>query len=105
MAASILMVACTEKAKIRIQNNVSSVRMNDIRWGDISIGGNLLPGQTTKEITILKRNESLPKSFSVSFILEANDQEVFLTTEEEYLLDLYDDITIVINDDTPVFNP
>ena len=97
-----LLQSCYKRGKIRVVNQVSSVRMNNISWGPVSLGGELLPGQSTEMIEVRKHDEKLPSMYTLNFTLQGNGNEVALRTREAYMLDEDDELTIVITDETPV---
>lgn len=102
---AIMLHSCNKPGKIEIQNNISQVEISDVRWGDVSISYSLLPGETSQKITINKYTEELPASKSITFKMRANEMTVYLETKEEYLLKEDQDLLIILDDNTPVFNP
>ena len=101
----IFLQSCYKPGNIRIQNNITKVKIIDVKWGDVYIATELLPGETSEKLKILKDKEKLPKSNKISFKMEANNESIYLETEEAYLLDEDEDLLIVLNDDTKVKNP
>jgi hypothetical protein len=99
------MASCYKPGKIQIQNNVTQVKLVDVKWGDVYIADELLPGESSKKITIQKYDQKLPSNQRVSFKMTANNQTIFLETEEEYLLKEDDDLLIILDNETQVQNP
>lgn len=102
---AIMLHSCNKPGKIEIQNNISQVEISDVRWGDVSIAYSLLPGETSPKIIINKYTEKLPASKSITFKMKANEMSVYLETKEKYLLKEDQDLIIILDDNTPVFNP
>lgn len=97
--------SCYDPGKIQVQNNISNVRIQDVYWGDIYLAGELLPGQTGEERELQKRDEELPSSHRVTFVMTANQKTIYLQTNSSYYLDEGGHLLIELNDDTPVSNP
>lgn len=95
-----------QEGKVSIQNNISNVRVTDVSWVNYNLAGNLLPGQTSSERTIIEYEKNkFPKIGNVRFTMTANDKSIYLETIEEYRLDEGQTLEIVLNDSTEVFNP
>lgn len=103
--AAILLQSCHKSADIQLQNNISKVRITDIKWGDHYLSSELLPGETSTKMSIAHSDESLPAKHKVSFTMTANQKYVYLETVEEFLLDEDDDLLITLTDSTQVRNP
>jgi hypothetical protein len=101
----VIMQSCYKPGDIHVQNNITQVKIVDIKWGDNYIATELLPGETSEKLTIRKYDEKLPRSHRISFKMTANNKSIYLETEQEYLLDEDDDLLIVLTDDTKVKNP
>ena len=101
----ITLQSCYKPGDIQVQNNITKVKIVDVKWGDIYVSTELLPGETSEKLTIHKYDEKLPGSHKISFKMTANNKSIYLETEEEYLLDEDDDLLIVLTDDTKVKNP
>lgn len=97
--------SCQEPADIRIQNNISQVKITSVRWGEIYMAYELLPGTTSDKIRINPIDMKLPASQKVSFVMESNGKSIYLETNEIYALDEGEDKLIVIDDSTKVYNP
>lgn len=102
---AVIFQSCYEPGEIQVQNNISQVKINDVKWGDVYIATELLPGEKSPKLRIQKYEEKLPGSHKISFKMTANDKSVYLETEEEYLLEEDDDLLIVLTDETEVVNP
>jgi len=98
-------VSCDKEAEVRVKNSVSNVEMESISWNGEPISGNLLPGMTSDYRVIRDTKREWPKNGTVSFTMSANGQQVFLRTTKSYTLDEGDQLTITIDDNTPVVNP
>lgn len=96
--------ACYKPGEIKVQNNIDRVEILDVKWGDIRVASSLLPGETSDKIDIEKRQETLPSSHTVSFVMMANDKLVYLETVESFSLDEDEEIVIELNDETKVSN-
>ncbi len=102
---ALIMQSCYKPGDIQIQNNIDQVKIVDVRWGDIYLATELLPGESSDKLKIRKNDEKLPSSHEVSFKMTANDNTIYLETEEKYLLDEDGDLLIILSDDTKVKNP
>ena len=104
---AICLHSCYKEAEIRVQNNISNAKILDVRWGDIIIDYELLPGQTSGKITIEEESNTikLPSSNKVCFIMDVNNKSIYLETVEEYKLNYDDDKLIIIDNQTKVRNP
>jgi len=100
-----LMQSCYKSGDIQLKNNISQVKILDVKWGDTHIATELLPGETSGKWKIEHHDEKLPSSHKISFTMTANNKSVYLETEEEFLLDQDDDLLIVLTDTTKVKSP
>ena len=100
-----LLQACYKPGDIQVQNNISNVKIVDVKWGDIYIATELLPGETSEKLTIEEYREKLPSSHKITFKMSANNKSIYLETVDEYLLDEEDDLLIILSDETEVENP
>lgn len=100
-----MLQSCYKPGKITIKNNISQVEIQNVKWGDIVVASSLLPGESSYPKIINKYTEKLPSSKTISFKMTANGKTVYLETKEEFLLKEDDDILIILDDNTPVFNP
>lgn len=101
----IILQACHKPGEIRVQNNISKAVITDVKWGDIRISNELLPGETSSKTKIDRHTQKLPARNTVSFIMNANQKSIYLVTDESYLLDEDDLLHIVLDDNTKVSNP
>lgn len=97
--------SCYEPGTIEVKNSISNAKINQVKWGDVYLGTNLLPGQSTGKLSVQKEDQKLPASNKIKFILVANNRQVYLETEELYSLDQEEDKTIVLTDSTAVITP
>ncbi|PKP12080.1 MAG: hypothetical protein CVU09_00865 [Bacteroidetes bacterium HGW-Bacteroidetes-4] len=100
-----IMQSCYKPATIRVQNNITQVKIVDVKWGEVYLATELLPGETSEKSSIEKYEKELLGKHPVSFIMTANNKSIYLETEEEFLLNEDDDILIILTDDTQVKNP
>ncbi len=103
--AALTLQSCYKPGDIQIQNKITQVTIEDVRWGDLYIAYELIPGESSGNVTIRKYDEKLPASHNVSFKMTANNKSIYLQTEEEYYLDEDGDLLIILTDDTKVRNP
>lgn len=103
ICAGLFLQSCDKDGKIKIQNNITKVVITDVQWGNQHVAWQLLPGETSNEVTIDESN--LPSKQKVSFRMTANNKTVYLETVEEFFLDEDDEITITLTDETGVKNP
>lgn len=101
----LIMFSCYKPGDIQVQNNITKVKIVDVKWGDIYIATELLPGEKSGKLTINKYEETLPASHKISFKMTANNKTIYLETEEIFLLEEDDDLLIVLTDETKVKNP
>ncbi|MBB4037052.1 hypothetical protein GGR21_002966 [Dysgonomonas hofstadii] len=100
--------SCDNNARVSVTNKVSNVRLENISYGDISLGSSkLIFGETTGERTISDRWDGIkfPMNEKVQFYMVSGDNRVLLITKESYKLDEDQHLNIVIDDDTDVINP
>ena len=105
MFALITLQSCYKAGSIEVQNNISQVEILDVKWGEIYLSSELLPGQTSEKISIEKREKKLPFSSKISFTMYANSKTIYLETQEEFLLNEDQDLLIILDDNTKVKNP
>lgn len=103
--SAIVMQSCYKPGDIQVQNNITQVKIIDVKWGNTRIATELLPGEASEKLTIEKYEEKLPSSHKISFIMTANNKSIYLETEEEFLLNEDDFLLITLTDDTEVKNP
>jgi hypothetical protein len=109
LVAIFTLASCIKESKIRVQNMLPKAIVKNVEWAGVPISSQILPGQTSNEITIYE-NESyydikLPASKPVKFYISLNGDLVFVQTKASFRLNEDDDLTIVIADTTQVFNP
>ena len=105
ICAGFLFQSCYKPGDIKVQNNITQVKIVDVKWGDIYIATELLPGEASEKLTIDKYLEKLPGKHKLSFKMTANNKSIYLETEEEYYLGEDDDLLIILTDDTKVKSP
>ena len=103
---SVLLLSCYDEAKIQVTNNVHNVRLDNISFSKVSIGSNLLPGETKETvISDMYKDISFPVTAQLEFYMVKGDRRVYLRTKKYYQVDKGETLTIVIKDDTEVVNP
>lgn len=103
--AILLLQSCYKPGEIQVKNNITKVKISDVKWGDIYIATDLFPGESSKKLTIDRYEEKLPGSHKISFKMTANNKSIYLQTEVEYLLNEDDDLFVTLTDSTKVKNP
>lgn len=104
-------IGCAEKpGKISVQNSIRGVVISDVRWGDIFITDQLLPGEASNSITVYDAGDdsygvNLPTAYPIRFYMEVQGDRIYLETRESYKLDVEEDIDVILYDSTRVFNP
>ena len=105
LVSVVLMISCNKSGDIRIQNKITKVKIEDVKWGKFYLAYELLPGETSEKTTIDEYDEKLPASHKISFKMTANNMMIFLETEESYTLEEEGDLYIILTDETNVKNP
>jgi hypothetical protein len=100
-----MMQSCYKPGKLQVENHLSQVKIQDVKWGDTYIAAELLPGESSSEVTIDQYDEKLPASNKVSFVMTANNKSIYLETKEEFPLEEDGMLVITIGDDTEVESP
>jgi hypothetical protein len=103
----LLFFSCYDDATISVTNHVGNVSIEKVSYGDILVGNNLLPGESTSTKIISERwdNVKFPMSAQLQFYMVRGANRVFLKSKEVYVLNAEQHLSIVINDDTEVINP
>lgn len=104
----VFLVSCDGPSKISVENRLSKASLKDVRWGDVYLSGNILPGERSGAIEIHSNSYTdidLPESHIVSFYLDVNGDQIYLETKNSYYLGIEDELVIVISDNTAVSNP
>lgn len=96
--------SCYKPGKIEVVNSIDNVEILDVEWGDIYLVNSLLPGESSSKTEILKSEEKLPSSYSVTFKMSANGRIIFLETKSSYSLDQDETLTIILTEETEVKN-
>lgn len=107
LICSLFLFSCKDdEAKMQITNKVHNIRLDKISFSGISIGTNILPGESTNKFLISEKydNISFPLTSPVQFYMVSGDNKVFLQTKESFTLNAGDDLNIIINDETEVVN-
>lgn len=104
-----VLISCEKESTIQVKNMLSKAVIKDVEWGGLPISSKILPGQSSDIITV-SENESyydinLPESNPIKFYIDLNGDLVYVQTKASYRLDVDNNLIIVIEDSTAVFNP
>jgi hypothetical protein len=105
---AIFFASCNKPSSIEVENNLTEAVITNMKWGDVPLASELLPGKTTGKVKIYEDshyNLDFPEEFPLNFYLELSGDRVLLETRKTYKLGKEDDILISINDSLEVFNP
>ncbi|MDR3235846.1 MAG: hypothetical protein LBT48_03865 [Prevotellaceae bacterium] len=103
--AMLWFASCRDKtANIQVTNKVHNVKLDYISYDGISLGTNVLPGETTDREISENTRISFPLSSQIQFYMVKGDSRVFLKTKEFYTLDAGQNLSVVISDTTEVVN-
>lgn len=108
LIVSIGLFSCEkDPGQISVINKLPGAELKNVKWGDLLIDNQLLPGEQSQVIKIREDDfrADLPESHSISFQMTVNSSTVFLKTIEIFLLDLEESIMIEIDTTTEVQNP
>lgn len=104
-------IGCQESpGRISVQNSIRGAIIKDVRWGDIFLTEDLLPGEKSQSITVYDAGDAgygvnLPAAFPIGFYMEVQGDRIYLQTRERYELDMDKVVDIVLSDSTAVVNP
>jgi hypothetical protein len=105
----VFLTSCQDKSTIQVQNMLPKAIISNIEWGGLPISSKIMPGQTSTKITLYEDESyydiKLPESNPVKFYIDLNGDKVYVQTKTSYRLGTNDDLVIVIEDTTKVFNP
>lgn len=73
-----------------------------MKWGNIFIASELLPGEKSNQAQVSTYDEKLPASNTITFVMKANSRSIYLQTEEVFELDDGDERLIMLDDLTKV---
>lgn len=100
-----LFCSCEEKAEITIVNKIHNVRLEQISYQNIAIGGSLVPGESIcKTISDEYSGVKFPMKSQIKFYMTKGDNLVLLKTKEYYTLDKDDELYIELTDETEVIS-
>ncbi|MCE5174263.1 MAG: hypothetical protein ABFC90_03400 [Bacteroidales bacterium] len=104
-----VLVSCEEESTIQVKNMLSKAVIKNVEWGGLPISSQILPGQSSGKITVFEDESyydiNLPESNPIKFYIDLNGDLIYVQTKASYRLDVDDDLIIVIEDSTAVFNP
>ena len=104
VAVWLALFSCKDPGEISVVNELPNAELNNVRWGNITLDNQLLPGEQSPVWELDRFNSDLPESHAVSFLLTVNSATVFLETTEVFRVDLDDKVVIVIDSATEVRN-
>ena len=99
----VFLQSCYDPGDIQVQNKISQVKIQQVKWGDTYLTWELLPGETSPKQSI--PGDKLPQTNKISFIMTANNKSIYLETEEAFTLEENGNIKIVLDDSTGVKSP
>ncbi|MFB6342096.1 membrane lipoprotein lipid attachment site-containing protein [Saccharicrinis sp. FJH62] len=107
--AVLLVSSCQdEPSSIKIQNSLSDAVIRNAQWGTVRVASELLPGQRSEALHLDNYYNyydiRLPNKFPVKFYVDVDGDRVYLQTRDSFRLGIEEDIVIIIDDDTEVFN-
>ena len=108
LIVSIGLFSCQkDPGQISVINKLPGAELNNVKWGNLLVDNQLLPGEQSQVINIEENDflVDLPESNSISFQMTVNSSTVFLETIEIYRLNLEESIVIEIDTTTEVQNP
>ena len=104
-----VLISCKEESTIQVHNMLSKAVIKNVEWGGLPISSQILPGQSSGKITVFEDESyygiNLPESNPIKFYINLNGDLIYVQTKASYRLNVDDDIIIVIEDSTAVFNP
>ncbi|MFA6368516.1 MAG: hypothetical protein WCX10_08175 [Bacteroidales bacterium] len=104
-----VLVSCEEESTIQVKNMLSKAVIKNVEWGGLPISSQILPGQSSDKITVFEDESyydiNLPESNPIKFYIDLNGDLIYVQTKASYRLDVDNDLIIVIEDSTAVFNP
>ncbi|MCB0711003.1 MAG: hypothetical protein KDD67_01595 [Ignavibacteriae bacterium] len=107
LLSALLIVGCENPGEIRIRNSVSGAKIQNVRWGDVLIAGELLPGEISNVVKIKDDPDwgvDLPAEEPLRFYLNVDGDLIFLETRATYRLDEEVKLSLSIHDTTEVWN-
>jgi hypothetical protein len=100
-----LLTSCMEEGKLRVENKIHNVKIENISFGNISVYSSLLPGESSDDVVVSDYREKFPKVNQLEFYMVSNGNRVYLKTKSKYRLDYGETLKIIISDTTEVINP
>ena len=104
-----VLVSCEQESTIQVKNMLSKAVIKNVEWGGLPISSQILPGQSSGKITVFEDESyydiNLPESNPIKFYIDLNGDLIYVQTKASYRLDVDNDLIIVIEDSTAVFNP
>ena len=97
-----IIVGCNNSGEIKIHNRISKTTIENVYWGEVYIGGALMPGQETEYFKIKASDEKLPAAHNIIFSVEG-DLPMRYYTLEKYELDKKGQLNIELTDSTEFY--
>ena len=101
----LLIISCTERGTIQVQNKLSNVKIESINFDEYGMSASLLPGEMSDKLIIKDEEKNWPKRSRVEFYMVSGSKTVYLKTQKVFELNYDQDLIIVIEDTTRVMNP
>lgn len=102
LVTTLLLTACHNSGEINVINLRTDYTLENIYWGEVYIGGNLKAGQETGMVKVSRSDEKLPALNQLYFGIESAGVEAFVTSKY-YYLDKGDQLVIVLEDTTEIY--
>lgn len=104
----IVAVGCTDDpSKLNIENKLPKAVIRNAQWGEVRLASQLLPGETSRTLELESYNYydvDLPARYPVKFYIDVNGDRIYLQTRDTFRLGIEDNLTITIDESTPVLN-
>ncbi len=100
-------IGCEKSGLINVRNSVSGATIQNVRWGDVLLSNQLLPGERSSTLRIYDDPDwgvDLPAEEPLRFYLNVGGDLIFLETRATYRLDEDQKVELTIDDTTAVWN-
>lgn len=97
-----IIVGGNNSGEIKVHNRISKTTIENVYWGELYIGGALMPGQETEYFKIKASDEKLPVAHNIIFSVE-DDLPMRYYTLEKYELDKKGQLNIELTDSTEFY--
>ena len=97
---------CQDSGTIQLENSIRGGIIKNARWGRVYLTNSLVPGESTGSIRVYDNSSfvDLPEENPVLFYMEVDGDLIYLETKESYRLNVDENLEIVIDDSTEVYN-